>query len=45
MQQRRPDMLACTLKDRAHVPFLDEPEALATIRAWLDLCLERKSTF
>ena len=38
MQKRRPDMLACTLKDRAHVPFLDEPEALVTIKAWLALC-------
>lgn len=38
MQQRRPDLLACTLKDRAHVPFLDEPEALQTIQAWLKLC-------
>lgn len=38
MQKRRPDMLACTVKDRAHVPYLDEPESLATISAWLDLC-------
>ncbi|MDO5666823.1 MAG: alpha/beta hydrolase [Alcaligenaceae bacterium] len=38
MQTRRPDILATTLRDRAHVPFLDEPEALETIRAWLDLC-------
>lgn len=38
MQKRRPDMLACTLKDRAHVPFLDEPEALETIKAWLARC-------
>lgn len=38
MQKRRPDMLTCTLKDRAHVPYLDEPEALATINAWLKLC-------
>lgn len=42
MQKRRPDMLACTLKDRGHVPFLDEPEALETIRAWLDLCQRRQ---
>lgn len=38
MQQRHPGLLATTLADRAHVPFLDEPEALATIRAWLELC-------
>lgn len=38
MKNRRPDMLTCTLKDRAHVPFLDEPEAIETIKAWLELC-------
>ena len=25
---------------RGHVPFLDEPESLAAIHAWLDLCRE-----
>lgn len=38
MQKRRPNIVACTLKDRAHVPFLDEPEALKAIDAWLKQC-------
>ena len=42
MQQRRADMLACTLKDRGHVPFLDEPEALQTIEAWLAQCQRKR---
>jgi hypothetical protein len=29
-------MLHADVADRGHVPFLDEPEALAVIRAWLD---------
>ncbi|MEM7614405.1 MAG: alpha/beta hydrolase, partial [Pseudomonadota bacterium] len=28
MQARRPDMIARTVPNRGHVPFLDEPEAL-----------------
>lgn len=35
MRRRRPDMILAEVPDRAHVPFLDEPEALAAIRAWL----------
>ncbi len=35
MRARRPDMLFAEVPDRAHVPFLDEPEALEVIRAWL----------
>jgi pimeloyl-ACP methyl ester carboxylesterase len=35
MRRRRPDMLFAEVPDRAHIPFLDEPEALACIRAWL----------
>ena len=35
MQQRRPDMIFAEVPDRAHIPFLDEPEALAAIKAWL----------
>jgi pimeloyl-ACP methyl ester carboxylesterase len=38
MQKRRPDMLTCVIKDRGHVPFLDEPEALDTINAWIKSC-------
>lgn len=38
MQRRRPDMLFAEVPDRAHIPFLDEPEALALIRAFLKAC-------
>ncbi len=34
MCHRRPDMLFAEVPDRGHVPWLDEPEALAVIRAW-----------
>lgn len=36
MLHRRPDMIFAEVPDRGHVPFLDEPEALAAIRAWLE---------
>ncbi len=35
MQRRHPALTAVTVKDRAHVPFLDEPESMAAIDAWL----------
>lgn len=35
MQRRRPDMILAEVPGRGHVPFLDEPEALAAIREWL----------
>jgi pimeloyl-ACP methyl ester carboxylesterase len=35
MRTRRPDMLYAEVPDRAHIPFLDEPEAVALIRAFL----------
>jgi len=35
MQRRRPDMIAATVPDRGHVPFLDEPESLAVIGEFL----------
>jgi pimeloyl-ACP methyl ester carboxylesterase len=35
MQRRRPDMILTEVPDRAHIPFLDEPEALLAIRHWL----------
>lgn len=38
MQRRRPDMNFADVPDRAHIPFLDEPEALAVITAWLEKC-------
>jgi pimeloyl-ACP methyl ester carboxylesterase len=37
MRRRRPDLVFAEVPDRGHVPFLDEPEALAAIRAWLAL--------
>lgn len=35
MAARRPDLVAATVPGRGHVPFLDEPESVAAIRAWL----------
>lgn len=37
MRRRMPGMLFAEVPDRGHVPFLDEPEAVALIGAWLDL--------
>lgn len=37
MRLRRPDMVFAEVPDRAHIPFLDEPESLAAIRDWLAL--------
>ena len=36
MQARRPDMITAEVPDRGHVPFLDEPEAVAAIRIWME---------
>lgn len=35
MQARRPDLIFAEVPDRGHVPFLDEPEALAALDALL----------
>jgi pimeloyl-ACP methyl ester carboxylesterase len=35
MRARRPDMIYAEVPDRAHIPFLDEPEAVALIRSFL----------
>ncbi|MDP2803813.1 MAG: alpha/beta hydrolase [Phreatobacter sp.] len=35
MRRRRPDMAFAELRGRGHVPFLDEPEAITCIVAWL----------
>jgi pimeloyl-ACP methyl ester carboxylesterase len=35
MQRRRPDMIFADVPDRAHVPFLDEPESLGVIGRFL----------
>lgn len=36
MRRRRPDLAHVTVKNRGHVPFLDEPEAVAAIDAFLE---------
>lgn len=36
MRRRRPDMIHVDVPRRGHVPFLDEPEALDALTAWLD---------
>jgi pimeloyl-ACP methyl ester carboxylesterase len=35
MQRRRPDLIRAEVPGRAHIPFLDEPESLAAVRAFL----------
>ncbi|MFZ3584765.1 alpha/beta fold hydrolase [Loktanella sp. DJP18] len=35
MRRRRPDGLFVEVPDRGHVPFLDEPQALTALHAWL----------
>jgi pimeloyl-ACP methyl ester carboxylesterase len=35
MRRRRPDMIFAEVPDRAHIPFLDEPESLAAVRSFL----------
>jgi pimeloyl-ACP methyl ester carboxylesterase len=41
MRRCRPDMIAAEVPGRGHVPFLDEPEALGVLGAWLGLCRSR----
>lgn len=38
MRERRPDMIFAEVPGRGHIPFLDEPEALAAINAWIAAC-------
>lgn len=35
MIRRRPDAVVAEVPDRGHIPFLDEPEALAALTKWL----------
>jgi pimeloyl-ACP methyl ester carboxylesterase len=35
MRRRRPDMGFANVPDRAHIPFLDEPQAVAVLHAYL----------
>jgi pimeloyl-ACP methyl ester carboxylesterase len=37
MCRRRPDLFFAEVPDRGHIPFLDEPEAIACIKQWLEL--------
>lgn len=37
MRAARPDMIFAEVPDRAHIPFLDEPESVAALHAWLAL--------
>lgn len=41
MHRRRPDMILAEVPDRAHIPFLDEPESLAALAAFLDAVRKR----
>lgn len=38
MQRRRPDLIRAEVPGRGHIPWLDEPESLAALRAWLSAC-------
>jgi len=38
MQARRPDLIFGQVPDRAHIPFLDEPESLAVVRDFIGAC-------
>ncbi len=35
MQERRPDMILASVPGRGHIPFLDEPEAVAALHSWI----------
>ncbi len=35
MKRRRPDMIFAEVPGRAHIPFLDEPESVAAVRAFI----------
>lgn len=37
MQEKRPDMVVGIVPDRAHIPFLDEPQALDALNEWIAL--------
>ncbi|ESW60581.1 MAG: hydrolase [Rhodobacter sp. CACIA14H1] len=39
MRRRRPDMIFAEVPDRAHIPFLDEPESIDAVRAFLGQCI------
>lgn len=37
MRARRPDMIFAEVPGRSHIPWLDEAESVAAIRAWLEM--------
>ncbi len=43
MQARLPTLVAVTVMDRGHVPFLDEPESTRAIDAWLHVVDAREA--
>jgi pimeloyl-ACP methyl ester carboxylesterase len=38
MRRRRPDLIFAEVPDRAHIPFLDEPQSLAALHGFLKAC-------
>ncbi|WP_282602548.1 alpha/beta hydrolase [Paracoccus sp. PARArs4] len=38
MAQMRPDLIMADVPGRAHIPWLDEPESLAVLNAWIEAC-------
>jgi len=36
MARRDPQLIVAEVPDRGHIPYLDEPEAVAALRAWVD---------
>lgn len=38
MLRRRPDMIFAEVPDRAHIPFLDEPESQSVLRQFIGAC-------
>jgi len=44
MQRRRPDLLWTEVRDRGHVPFLDEREAISLVQRWIEQCRQRLNT-
>ena len=43
MLQRRPDMIFAEVAGRGHVPFLDEPESIRCVHAWLERVREAEA--
>ncbi len=38
MARRRPDLIQTEVPDRAHIPYLDEPESIAVVHQFLKAC-------